>query len=177
MPYRWSGARGASSLRERSGEHHWVRTSDTSKSAGWPENHGPHEVRAPIGLRPTGLVALLLVVRGGGLQRKTLAKGSAVECELRRLGAIADAEDLVSGAEVLLHGGFGDEEALGYLGVAQPLAYQLEDLLLTRGKALEIYRPVVGHKILEQLPRSGDLAFRNHREGAHYLFGVHPGVD
>jgi hypothetical protein len=37
-------------------------------------------------------------------------------------------------AEVLLYGGLGELEATGYVGVAQALHYELQDLPTTRGQ-------------------------------------------
>ncbi len=55
------------------------------------------------------------------------------------LGAITHTEELVDNTQVLLHSGFGEEEAFGYLSVRQPLADELQNFPLAGGENVETH--------------------------------------
>jgi hypothetical protein len=77
---------------------------------------------------------------------------------------------------VLFNSGLRVEEAPGYLGVAQPLYYVLEDLHLTSGEAAKVRQLFFGYQLPEQLPRRDEFAFRGHRDGANQLIRRHSGL-
>jgi len=56
------------------------------------------------------------------------------------LGAVADAENLVGAAQVLLHGRLGQKEAFGYLNVGQAFTDEVQCLSLTVGEDVEVRR-------------------------------------
>src|SRR5215213_1756691 len=56
----------------------------------------------------------------------------------RRLVPVLDPQRLVGGAQMLLYGGFGEEEAPRYLTVAHALGDQLQDLSLAGSQVRQI---------------------------------------
>src|ERR671913_2061330 len=90
---------------------------------------------------------------------------------------VANAEDLICGAQVLLYRGLGEEEALGDLCVAESLGDELQYLPLSDGERVEVRGVVFRYEVLEELPGGDDLALVGHLYGAGYLIQLHPGVD
>src|SRR5918993_3152374 len=90
---------------------------------------------------------------------------------------VANAEDLICGAQVLLYRGLGEEEALGDLCVAKSLGDELQYLPLSDGERVEVHGVFVYQEVLEKLPGGNDLAPVDHVQGAGYLIQLHPGVD
>src|SRR5829696_1082485 len=78
---------------------------------------------------------------------------------------------------MLLYRGLGEEEALGYLCVAEPLGDELQYLLLAAGECVEVRGVLVRYEVLEELSGGDDLALGGHFHGAGYLIQLHPGVD
>lgn len=60
--------------------------------------------------------------------------------DLRGLGTGLYAQDLVGAAQVLLDGGFGEEEAPTYLRIGEPFCDKLQGLYLAGGEGIEIRR-------------------------------------
>src|SRR5215204_5473302 len=96
--------------------------------------------------------------------------------EPRGFLTVANAKDLVGGAQVLLYRRLGEEEALGDLCVAQPLGDEMQYLPLADGERVEIHRVIVRYEVLEKLPGGDDLALVDHLHGAGYLIQLHTGV-
>jgi hypothetical protein len=97
--------------------------------------------------------------------------------ELRGFLTVTHAEDLVSGAQVLLYRRLGEEEVLGDLCVAESLGDELQYLPLADGERVEIRGVIVRYEVLEKFPGSDDLTLVGHLHGAGYLIQLHPSMD
>lgn len=96
------------------------------------------------------------------------------------LESVVNSKQLLGGAQVLFYGRFGQEEAIGYLGVAQAVGYEFQYLPSARRERVERLQLLIRysvHLILKQLPRRHRLTFRRHLEGAYQLSKLHFGVD
>jgi hypothetical protein len=88
---------------------------------------------------------------------------------LRGLGTVIHAEELVGGAQVLLHSGLREVEAVSYLGIAQAVYHKFKDFLLAWSKNVRVYGIFLGQQVLKQLSRGNHLTLRSHLDGTGYL--------